>query len=228
MAEAEAREVDEDGEPETPAKQAVDKRKKRNMTYAGLALGAVAVVIGIVTLRNRSASASSGAPTFPTLPQGSVLGADQGAGGPSSSGDPFAALESQLSTQNQQQLAATAGLGAALNRLASELHASGGANKGDQARTLPHLNAASYARLLPKGATVDVIGADPTAGHYSGSNLRLGAPLYALVGGQWRQGVAPGSAPAGTLFGTLPQFAGYIAPPTAPKLPAPVASPPHA
>lgn len=223
--------VDEDGNPETPAKVAVDKRKKRNMTYAGLALGAIAVVVAIVTLRkNASGTTAASSSSVPTLdPNSAGLVAGAGGASPSSSGDPFAALEAQLASGQQQSLAAQGSLASALTALTSELHATGGANSGDQTRALTKVNAAQYSAILPKGAQVDVIGADTAKGKYSGSNLRLGAPLYALINGTWRQGVNPNSAPAGTLFGTMPQFAPYIVPPTAPKLPNAVAatSTPH-
>jgi hypothetical protein len=222
--------VDADGRPESPAEAAVEKHKKKQLTYFGLALGAVGVVVAIFTLRRSSSSSSSSTlPTFSGAGTGLVAGS--GSAGDASSGGSntdagLAALQAQLATDQQQNAAAQAGLASALARLASELHATGGGNRGDQARTLAKVNAADYARVLPSGAQVEVIGSDTAKGKYTGAQLALGAPLYAWVKGKWVQGINPKTAAAGTIFGTTKQFDPYVVQPgqkaptaSAPKLP---------
>lgn len=231
--------VDEDGQPETPTKAALDKRRKKNLTYTGIALGAIGVVVAIMTLR-RGSSSTSGA-TVPMLdPNSTGTVAGMGSAGTttgSNSGDPFASLESQLASNQAQSIAAQGSLTTALARLTSELHASGGANKGDQARSLAKVNAADYARVLPTGTQVEVIGQETAAGKYTGAQLALGAPLYAWIAGKWQQGINPKTAPKGTIFGTTTQFDPYIVQPgakapsqtgTIPPTLHPVANPPHA
>lgn len=130
-----APEVDENGEPETPVKQALDKKKKKNLLYAGLALGALAIVVAIYLAR-RNAAAQQAAASSATLPNtsGTLAGADPGN---STNADAFtqlglgisnlsgqeAALQGQLASQQAASLKAQAGLQAAINRLTAELKA---------------------------------------------------------------------------------------------------------
>lgn len=65
--------VDENGNPETPLGQANEKRKQKNLTIIGLALGGVGVAVAIY-VRKKNAAAAAAAPaggtssySYPTL-----------------------------------------------------------------------------------------------------------------------------------------------------------------
>jgi len=151
--------VDENGKPEGPAAQAIEKRKHKNLVYAGLALGAIGIVVAIYLARKNSAAAAAGTSANPLGTTGNVAGGttDTGSTG-SSSGDTtqlglglndlnnqqasfatqLAALTTadssfhdQVAAQNTANASAQAGLLASIDRLTSELKTTTGGNTGD-------------------------------------------------------------------------------------------------
>lgn len=217
--------VDENGRPEGPAEQAVEKRKHRNLTYAALGLAGVGVAI-TVYLAKRGSSGGASSYQYPQLGPSMTTGGGLAGGGSPSGGDTssqdaaYQALANQLQANETANLAAQQGFTSALNRLAAELHAGSGGAPSPGSNYLPPVNAGAFARMLPGSSTMDILGTE-TAHGYQGEQLRGGAPLYALIHGQWIQGLAPSRAPVGTIFATTPTFARYAVPPQVHALAAP-------
>lgn len=226
---ADPEDVDDQGNPETPTKVALEKKKKKNLTYFGLALGALGVVVAVVVARRNAATGTTGTSANLPLTTGQVAGAGSGApmdsSGSSSSDAQYQALAQQLSDFEGSSQAAQAGFVASLDHLTSVLNSTHGPATAPAAGTLPALNPANFPRTIAANE-IEKIGSDPTANHYSGFQLKGGAPLYAFIKGVWTQGVNPNSAPAGTVFGTPISLDKYVNRPTssAAHLPQPVAA----
>lgn len=205
--------VDENGAPETPVEQAVDKRKKKNLTYAALALGAIGVVVTIlIGRRNAAASATSGgAPDLSGAGQSGIIPGSSSTGANGlPSGDPYG---TQLASLNAGQLANAS----ALARLEQELNAMHGKPPYTQ-YPAPHPpgkpppgklpSPGVYAKDLPKGNGLTILLGKITGkgGQYTGHEVTGGAPVYAYYGGGWHQNFTPANLAVGTQLATLAPY----------------------
>lgn len=224
-AEADAKGVDENGQPETPAVQATEKRKTRNRQLAALAIGAVGIVVAIVfARRNSAASSSTGMPTG--LGTSGTLASGPGADGSQLDMSTFGALLSQLQAGQAANTAALGGVNANLTKIQQELDAQHGKpapkpTPGPVAppvKSLPKLVANTFAAFLPgygaNAAAVQQVGTVGAGGKYSGHQVTGGAPVYALVGTKfgpvWEQNFNMAQLPAGTKIGTPAELHNYV------------------
>jgi hypothetical protein len=207
-----ALDVDEEGRPEGPAQVAMDKRKKRNLTYVGLALGALGIVVVVIYQRRAAASqagTSQNTYAYPQLPPGTQAGIDTTAGTSGVEGDALSSLLAQLSAQETANTAALAGLQNSINGVVSEVNGTKGhgghfigrnpdANTRNQSPP-PKLNPHNYPTVY--SGAIQRLG---TAGSYSNIHVTPGTPLYFDVGGKWTQYLNPKSLPGSTPVGTIP------------------------
>lgn len=215
--------VDDEGKPETPAVQAVDKRKQRNRQYAALAIGAVGIVVAVVIARRNAANASTStaAPTLGT--GGQVASGPDNTAGTDLTGA-FGATLSQLAAGQAAQTSALSGVNANLSKIQSELNAQNGhgplVNPAPAPAQLPKLSASLFTKFLPgygaNAANIQTVGTVGAGGKYSGGQVTGGAPVYALEGTAygpvWEQGFNMAQLPAGTKIGTPAELHNYVRP----------------
>ena len=234
-----APEVDEDGKPETPVEQAVEKKKHKNLLYAGLALGALGIVVAIYLARKNSAATTAATTANSAIDPSTGLPYASEVAGSSGSADPtgqitqiglgenqlqteISTLTSQLGAQNTASLNAQKGLEASIERLTQELAAAGHPPKAPTSGTNKVTNkvnsgafAQAFAEFAPGAPKVDILGTvgSPTLKNVGAS----GAPVYALVNGPYgpvyEQGAAVSGAKKGTTLVTLQQFANRVVSP---------------
>lgn len=202
-------EVDEDGNPETPAHQAAEKQKQAQRVKVGLALAAIGIVVAVM-LAKRSSSQNAGAPTsgMPPTPPGSADLAGSGVD-LSSLQNELGGLQTQLGAQqatNAQLLAQEKANANAIAALKNWIAHHQPAQQGG-GHTPAEINAGAYPKNVPQAKGGMTIVGHIIAGHkYQGKNSRSGAPVYALVstgfGPVWEQNFNMSQLPPGTPIAT--------------------------